>query len=309
MKLKGIMGMVIVLLALGSVYFYEIRKEKSLKMVEERQKKVFNIERSQIASIEIYETGKEPIKIERDGDWKIKSPVNTKVDMVELERYLNTLDTTYMSRVIVEKEENLHEFGLNEPQAKISITGHSGKETLLIGSPVPAEFAYYAKKEGEDRVFVVDDHKIKDLTKDLFTFRYKRLVELKPQEVEGVFIKTRSFELELKRGEGGWGGIEGLDGEKVDLLLGRILWAQAKKVARESKEDLSSFGLVEPDLVLKIRSGHREESIKIGIRQLGDEKSVYGESDTLGCIFEMPSWIAEYIPKDISNLLRDRKDK
>ena len=70
-----------VFLALAAfVYFYEIKGEKRREEAAEKEKKVFQFEEKDIASIAI-KTPQEEIVLQRDKDaWKLTKPIETKAD-------------------------------------------------------------------------------------------------------------------------------------------------------------------------------------------------------------------------------------
>lgn len=303
MNIKSLIIMFIILLSLGGFYFYEVTKEKKQKTIEEKQKKVFNLNVSEVTAIEIQFQNKENLRIERNKSWKITKPVQTKVDTVELERYLSTIDKAHFSRVIKETVEDLDEFGLSEPSTQIVIEFGTLKEKLIIGSPAPVGFAYYARKEGGTNIFLLEDHIVKDLSKDLFTLRYKRLTELKPQDIEEIHIRVPSFEITAKRREGVWHSEEKIDSSKLETLLGRIVWTQAIGVHKESLDAVSEGEFQSPTFSIGIKAGENQDEIKIKVNLKEEPKKVYATSDSMPHVFLMPEWLSDYIPKEMKDLL------
>lgn len=304
MRIRHIIIMLAILMALGATYLFETKKEKKKNEMEQKSKKVFIVDKLSINAIELKYSEDGTVRVEKNPDWKITKPVEAKVDSLELEKYITAIDSSYFSRKIDDETHKLEEFGLDKPKIIITVEGGSSKEQLLIGSPAVVGFGYYAMKGTS--VYLLDDNTVKDLSKDLFSLRFKRLTELKPQDLEEVIIKGPSFELSLKKEEGIWKGVDGIDSDKVETLLGRLIWTNALKVAKEKMENPDEFGLAEPQLTVLIRGKQGEDKLILGVRGEDGRMRVYATSESIGHIFLMPEWLAQHIPKKAEELLKGK---
>ncbi len=103
------------------------------------------------------------VDIERDGvsialqrsgtEWEILGPSVSPADRDEVERRLRSFMTMVSFDVFT--PENLEEFGLLSPTARVSIQAHTGTVVLLVGDRTPTENDYYVQREGDPTVYVV----------------------------------------------------------------------------------------------------------------------------------------------------------
>jgi hypothetical protein len=103
-------------------------------------------------------------ELERDGaDWKATKPFQGKAKKEKLDSLLFALERVQGVRHVEEKPKDLARYGLDKPQAKVTI--------WLKGEPTPRELAfgkqtsdknYFAKSTAQDAVFTVPDYLLAD---------------------------------------------------------------------------------------------------------------------------------------------------
>lgn len=93
----------------------------------------------------------------REGDtWVIESDKDRPIKQNYIQNMINLVDEIKTDRVVIEKADNLEQYGLSSPFAYIKATQSDGKVIALsIGNKITGGSGYYAKLEGDDRVFTV----------------------------------------------------------------------------------------------------------------------------------------------------------
>jgi len=299
---KGIWVLFLILIILANLYYYEEKKQKQIQMEKEEEKTIFKIDPQSLVGLELKSLNQKPIKITKNGNWRITSPVNTNVDSIELEKYLSILKNLRSMNVLSNTDSDLSQFGLDNPVFSLTVVSKNKAETLLIGSETPVRSEYYAMKLGEKKVFTLNDHDVKNLQKDLFMMRSKRLVEVSPEDVQELFIKANGLQCALKKRNGGWEGIQDVDQLKVDALLGRLIWTQATGVIKEEKDDLKGLSLENPQWNFVLKCKDKTVSISFSSVKVDSEEVLYATSDQISHVFIMPNWLKNHLPNSPSDL-------
>jgi Domain of unknown function (DUF4340) len=114
------------------------------------------------------------VDLTRDGaDWKVTKPFQAKAKKEKLDDLLFTLESVKGSRFVEDKPTDLAKYGLDAPQAKVSVwlKGDSTPKELAIGKQRPDK-TFYAKSTSQDAVFTVPEYTVSDL-------------KLKPEDLKG----------------------------------------------------------------------------------------------------------------------------
>ena len=148
------------------------------------------------------EIGDESVRIafERnsDGAWRMTSPVDAPANQERVEALVT--DLQYMvGRSYIDAPENLGDYGLNPPGAKITLHGDRSGEprTLMLGWVVSGEESggIYAKLEHNPAVFAIDGHLLSLLPETPDAFRETRLFTGEASNLK---------EIQLDAGEMSW---------------------------------------------------------------------------------------------------------
>src|SRR5438876_10246593 len=104
MKWRNLGIIAALFLTLGAyVYFYEIRGEKKREEASEKEKKLFQFEQKDIASITI-RTGSDEFALQKDKDtWKLTKPIETKADKSAVDSIAIDLASAKVDRNIDEQ--------------------------------------------------------------------------------------------------------------------------------------------------------------------------------------------------------------
>ena len=102
--------------------------------------------------------------------------------VLRLSRQLQAYDT------IESNAEDLALYGLDNPQAKATVTNTDGKKlTVLVGNMMPSNTAYYVMIEGDGTVYGVEKDYLYFYFKDQYTFLSKRVTPLYKEDTGYLF--------------------------------------------------------------------------------------------------------------------------
>lgn len=204
---RGLLIAAAVLLGLAGGVWYsnKLEKEKEAKPPADASPKLLDIPEDQFAAIELTKTGSAPVVLVREGtDWKMTAPQSLPVDRDAVTSIVSTLSSYSSDRLVEEKAEDLKAFGLDAPALTASVKKKDGStEKILIGSETPTGGGYYAKKEGDPRVFTIYSYNRSSLDKTWKDLRDRRMLPFGIKDVSRVELAKGGQVIELGKTSGG----------------------------------------------------------------------------------------------------------
>lgn len=159
MKLKTILGLLILLLLLGAGVFYVgIRPGKE---ETDRRPQVWAVEEEKIVRIRIeLPPSNKSVTFHKDskGNWRFSDASGPEVDKKRWGGILTLVSGPKARRLIAEKAEDLGPYGLDKPSMIISLSLLGEKDPLVIhmGRPTPQGDHYYLKLQHRPPLYVMD---------------------------------------------------------------------------------------------------------------------------------------------------------
>ncbi|MEJ7604760.1 MAG: DUF4340 domain-containing protein [Bryobacteraceae bacterium] len=144
--------------------------------------------------------------IERDksGQWQMKWPEPLRVDQEAGNTLASTYAGLYWERLVDEKPTDLGTYGLTKPDVDVRVTGKDGKKhRLLIGGEAPAG-GFYAKTDGDSRVFKIATGTKTSLDKTHRDLRDKRLLSFDSDKLTGLDLTAKQRRLEFEKKGTNW---------------------------------------------------------------------------------------------------------
>ena len=182
-----IAGLFVILLAvvLIVVFFFLPRNEDNSLI---RPKTLYALNTDEIESIEVQNESDHFTFLFKDGGVVLEGYEDSYYDDTEtstvlrLSRQLQAYDT------IESNAEDLALYGLDNPQAKATVTNTDGKKlTVLVGNMMPSNTAYYVMIEGDGTVYGVEKDYLYFYFKDQYTFLSKRVTPLYEEDTGYLF--------------------------------------------------------------------------------------------------------------------------
>ena len=143
----------VILVSLGAFYYvYEIRLGPEREKTEARKGRVFAAEMGDVTAVEV-KRGAEVLKFQREGEgWRMLAPVPTRADRAAVDELITAVVTAKADREISANPASLAEYGLDSPQADLTLTLKDGKQLgLQLGAKNPTAVWVYGRERESPR--------------------------------------------------------------------------------------------------------------------------------------------------------------
>jgi hypothetical protein len=309
---RGLLIAAILLAALAGGVWYsnKLEKEKEGKPPEDSSAKLLDIPEDQFAMIEITKAGVTPVTLIRDGtDWKMVTPESLAVDRDAATSIVSTLSSYSTDRLVEENATDLKPFGLDAPSLAVSVKKKDGStEKLLIGSETPTGGGFFAKKDGDPRVFTIYSYNRSSLDKTWKDLRDRRMLPFGIKDVSRVELAKGGQVIEIGKTAGGdWQilkpGPYRADNVVVDEVVRKLNDAKMDLSVSDSEaaQAAALWSKGTPAVVARVYDASGGKQIQI--RKNGDK--YFARSDTVEGAFRLESGI-EGVDKTLDEL-RNKK--
>ncbi len=232
--------------------------------------------------------------------WKIRAPVEADADQNAVRTLLFKLeDLKALGFIDPSPEHAALTKKLTKPQVKVTVHVAGADRTVKLFQPDPASGEAYAVITAEAPIYRINPPVIKDLTKEVFALRDKRLLGIDLSDLAMLAVKTRGEDYVLINQNNEW-ALEDQPGEKlkqeaVDLLVSRVVNLPAELRVTEREGPLAHYGLTHPaaEFTATAKDGKRRGRVALGTRVGG---LVYAGGQGLPGIYEARADLLTQIP-------------
>jgi hypothetical protein len=264
--------------------------------------KVFSVEADKIEEITIKSEGGEQTRLQKSGSaWQIVSPTNAAPDTAEVSGLTSNLSTLEVERVVDENPPDLKEYGLAEPRIRVAFKSGGQEQTLLIGQKTPPGSDLYAKRAGDNKVFLIPVHLESTFNKGTFDLRDKTVLKVDRDKLDALEIVTGDRTLRLVRPSGEWQIAAPLqaraDFSALESLVSRLTGLQMKGVA-ETEADAKKAALDKPAATVRLGTGSSQATLLIG--GAAAEGTVYAKDASRPTLFTIESSLLDELKKDLA---------
>ena len=232
--------------------------------------------------------------------WKIRAPLETDADQTAV-------------RILLFKLEDLKALGfidpgpeyaalakkLTKPKAKITVHVDGADRTVKLFQSDPASGEAYAVTTAEAPIYRINPTVVKDLTKEVFALRDKRLLGMDLSDLAKLAVKTRGEQYVLINQNNEW-VLEDHPGEKltqeaVDLFVSRVVTLPAELRVTKREGPLAPYGLTHPaaEFTSTAKDGKKRGRLALGTRVSG---LVYATGQGLPGIYQARADLLTQIP-------------
>ena len=318
MSYRSTITYLIAVLILVAFYLYDTRTQEKKEKAKEEAKQLFQINADHLDTITL-KKGDATIVLKRRGvtdrqEWEIMAPIQAKTENFTVRRLIDTLIDLKYVRLISEKAEDMTQFGLDRPIFTLSYQTKEQVGSLTFGHRSPIEDGFYAVKREDKKVYIISTNDKETLDKTLFDLRDKRLFSLETGKVNRIVIDRGARKWVLFKKEGRW-VFEGdeafkIDKGKVESLLRRTLWEEAKSFEEEEAGDLKPFGLDKPNVRLFLSDGKKSEEMIVGNPLKDDKKGrIYAKMVGRPQVITVRKFFIEDLPKTKNDLKEEVTEK
>ncbi|MEK6590527.1 MAG: DUF4340 domain-containing protein [Nitrospinota bacterium] len=271
-----------------------------------RDKTIFKTQPFMVDKVEIVEENKKiRCELPMEGKWELVSPVKrVRADMLKIMEMISKFKDTDIKEFIEEEPKDLKLYGLSPFKTRLSIWlsgDESPTETILIGGRDKKKRGYYAKLEGKDNVFLIEEEMVALIPEDAEALRERGIlffenekvnrIEVKYPDRETVVAKTPDFEWKMLKPKE-----SDFDFNVIKEFLKEIKDLKIKEFISEGPQDFKKYGLESPYVKLLIweDGGKAPHELNIGNVE-GQDKGIYAWADEHGSVVLLDEKIKEVI--------------
>jgi len=241
--------------------------------------KLLTLKDDDVTRVAIRRTGSEPVTLSRTKDgWTMQAPKPVRTDADAVNGVVSTMTGLTWERLVEDKAANLAPFGLATPALQVSVTGKDNKTTTLqIGEDTPTGGAWYAKLDGDPRVFSISGGVKGGVDKNWRDLRDQRLITSDDQKLSRVELaagKTPAAEFG-RTGDSEWQILKPrplrADGMTVDELVRKIRDTKLASTATDEQESKYAADFAAGTRVALVTLTDPSGAQSLDVRKKGEE--------------------------------------
>lgn len=307
---------IIALAAVVGISYIDFEKTRVEDEKKDKATRLLPFETKEILAFVIEKEGAPTLEMERWEDgWRLVAPTKAKGASPNVDKFLGYVtDSRNDSEYVMDAnptQERLTEFGLLKPTLKLTLK--VGKDlkpyTLVFGDRAPTMGVAFAMLDGRKEVYRVLAAARAEADKDVYYFRDKTVLTLKPEMVDQIAVDKQGLSFRAKLPENGKWVIEkpvkaSADQGKVFEFIGAFHRAEVKEFVSDKKENLASYGLEKPATQLLFwQAGDAQPTVRLFIGDRSPQKRGYfcSMSDRDN-IFVLDEEVVNAIPRSANDL-------
>jgi hypothetical protein len=315
MKMRQLIVATAVLAALAAgLYWSNHRKaatESAITAPSASNAKVISLNQDDISKLEVKKKDGGDVVLDRisAANWKITSPKPLVADQSSISTILYNLSPMDGATLIDDHAADLKQFGLTNPEAKITATLKDGKaQTVLVGDETPTGDAAYVMVSGESKVYSIPKNTKANLDKSLNDLRDKRLMPVDFDKLTSMEINGGKLHLTFASVDGQWtvrspANLRG-DTSKMETIIEKLRTATMDPSALEAdtKKTASLFASGTPVAAIKATDASGTQELQV--RKAGD--AYYAKTSAMDGAFKVPNELGDTINKDAEDFREKR---
>jgi hypothetical protein len=259
-----------VFLVLAATYFFLEWHRGKVAREEAEAKKIFAVKEPEITAITIKRQTEEIHLVKEGKNWLLDRPLKERADNVTMNSLLAGLSRLRIARDLG-PEKDLKPFGLDQPPLVVTFTVGDKSHTLEVGKKSPGEQGYYARRDQDPRVVIIDTADKESLDRSLSDLRNRSLFDFTANQVNAFRVKTGSTQvfLEKKGNSWIWVGHEDvkIDADRPERLLRFMSLTRVKEFVPGPPKDLKTYGLAPAVLEITVGTDNGEQHLFLGARK------------------------------------------
>jgi hypothetical protein len=252
-----------------------------------REKTVLKFERDSVDSLAITNSTGD-IQLSRTASaWKMDKPMATAGEYSAIEGLIGRLQGAQMKSIAAKDAADAKTYGLDRPEATVTIGGGSSRATLIVGKATPENNGtVYAKDASRGEVFTIEAALADDLKKPATEYRRKDLFEFRAFNANRVEVTRDKMTVafEKVKGEGKdatdkWRQLlpvpRDVDQAKVEDLITKLTNLRAQSFA----EPKARTGLDAPVLTVVARYDDNKKEERVLFGKAGSDVYAAGKDE------------------------------
>jgi len=315
MKVRGLLVAVAILALLGGAVWWSNRAKKAEegKPRPDEPPKILALAEDQLSKIEIRKKDAEPTVVQKNeaGKWEIIAPQALRIDQDAISSMTSTLSSLNADRLIEEKAQDLSVYGLQAPALELIVRQKDGKTyRLLVGDETPTGGGYYARLEGDPRVFTIASWNKSSLDKSWKELRDKRLLTFDQDKLIRVELVAKGGTIEFgKNAQNEWQIVKPrplrADSFQVEELIRKLRDARMDTSITEedAKKAAAAFAKGTQVAVARVTDAGGTQELQV---RKDKDKNYYAKSSAVEGIYKISSDIGDGLDKGLDDF-RNKK--
>lgn len=315
MRVRGLLIAVAVLalLAAGVWWSNRAKKAEEAKPRPDEPPKILTLAEDQMRQIEIRRKDEQPTVIRKNdaGKWEMTAPQALRIDADAVSSMTSTLASLNSDRLIEEKAQDLTPYGLNSPALELQVSQKDGKtHRLLIGDETPTGGGYYARLDGDPRVFTIASWNKSSLDKNWKDLRDKRLLTFDQDKLIRVELTAKGQTVEFgKNAQNEWQIVKPrplrADSFQVEELIRKLRDAKMDVLVteQEAKKAATAFASAAPVALAKVTDAGGMQELQV---RKDKDKNYYARSSVVEGVHKIPSDVGDGLDKGLDDF-RNKK--
>ncbi len=315
MSWKTGVALLVLAAGLGGFYVYDTywlvpAREKA----ESVKGRLWEVDPKDVEGMTLARKGEAAVKLKRAGDgWEMLEPVKARADRGAVDGVLTTVVTARVDREIDPSPTKLADYGLEPPEAEISLEVKGRKEPLVLrlGAKSPTGAWVYGREATKPALLALSEIVSRDAAKPVAELRDKTVLAFARKSVSGFDLEVAGDAISVEAQDGSKWRITrpapyAGDGDVVNEFLDKLETAKVKEFVGAAGTP-AQYGLDRPSKVTIWQGKDKDRASRallIG-KVDAEKKAVYvmrpGESEVLLAPEEL--WTA--VPKTVA-ALRDK---
>lgn len=193
-----------------------------------------------------------------NGSWQVRRPVEDEAEGVIIDGFASLIRLTPRMRELSFEGLDPAEFGFEKPRFQIcaETTQESGQRCLSIGAPAVVGDGFYAKWNGEAKLFVVDRQFLEVFDKSLYMLRKKQIFHF-AVPIESVEFRSPGRKFQIRRDGKNWfldvPRQSVLGSKTAEDLMSQLNGLFVKEFCDQEYCRNSQTGLTPPERLIQIR--------------------------------------------------------
>ena len=280
MRLKRkLIVLVLLIVFLGAGYYFVMKYEPPKEQTEvpgDKSVILFEAEADKLTKIEV-KNPSDSFTLIKEDEWIVEGK-----EYIELTNTVNSY-VYYFAKIsaadiIEETAGNMAVYGLDEPQAEVTVTAGELSKSFAVGDTDPTGKYRYVAEDGGKTVYAVSKTNSDVFFSRLNSLRDMTVTDISIEEVRGIKIKSRDRELNivyapLPEGEENAYGVisvwditspisaKARNNIVVENLLTPACMITASDIVEDNPADLSKYGF-DTEITITLENG--EESLSLG---------------------------------------------
>ena len=315
MKSSGLLIAAALLAALtGVLYWSDHHKAEDKPVVSaDAPPKIFTLKDADISKIAVKKKGVEEVALARNdaGKWQITTPKPLSADQDSVSSMVSTLSTLGSDRLVVDKADDLKQYGLASPSLEAEITMKDNKsQKLLIGDDTPTSSGAFAMVAGDPRIFTVASYAKTSIDKNPNDLRDKRLLTADFDKISQVELSAKKQDIEFGRNKEAWQIVKPkplrADNSQVEDLVRQLKDAKMETLGLgvDEKKTASAFASGSPFATVKVTDASGTQELQV--RQSKDKNDYYAKSSAVAGVYKVSSALGKQLDKGLEDF-RNKK--